>query len=193
MASCLITTAGTNGTLRINYNLSGDPVTAYHNFGDTIYIEDTATDITYTTLTGDVTAASGCVTITNLPENCYMFSYDRLKNDSSTYISNFTQFILGVTTYTLTSPASDKLSGIGDLINEINLIGNNIMASAIKITALTDNYYQIDLVVKVTGTDIPELKIESPNGNLTYIVGVSSLCVPIGFYELQYCPVPPAP
>lgn len=191
MASCLITTGGTNGTLRINYNLSGIPVTAYHNFGDTIYIEDTATDITYTTLTGDVTAASGCVTITELEMICYLFKYDRLTNDDSSYDPKFDAVVVGATINAITE-TSTKFIHSPELVYAIN---NTLADETIKITAVKfveiNDYHDIYFIMRIVGSDVPMLRIKSPNNNYSYLIGTVSVdCVPSGYYDYNICTTP---
>lgn len=192
MAACAITTGGTNGTLRIDYDLGANHNVEYTNYGDDIWIDDTATNVTYTTLTGDVTASSGCVTITALPMICYQFSYDRPKAVNDVYVSNFTAAVVGVTTYSLTS-VPDQLAYTGTLINEIN---NDLADSAIKITAyrITDidgTYFKIDLIMRIMGSDVPYLKIVSPNSSISYLKGiVSADCIPTGYQEVIFSETP---
>lgn len=195
MAACAITTGGTNGTLRIDYDLGANHNVEYTNYGDDIWIDDTATNVTYTTLTGDVTASSGCVTITALPMICYKFTYDRNKTYSDAYISNFTAAEVGATTYTITA-VPDQLAYMGTLINEIN---NELLDSAIKITAyrLTDllnDYYKIDLIMRIIGSDVPYLKIVSPNSSISYLKGVVSAdCIPTGYQPTVFTDATPTP
>lgn len=188
MASCLITTSGgTSGTLRIDYDLSSDHVTTYCSRGDVIYISDTATNITYTTLTGDVTASSGCVTITALPINYYLFTYDRLIKDTSSYNSRFDAVLLNSSVNAITE-TQDRYSKFGDLINAINttLADDTIKITAIKTSAVggTANYMNISFVMRVLGSELPSMRIKSNFDNISYLDGVTSTAVPAGFTEL---------
>ena len=90
MAACSVTTGGTNGTLRIDYDLAGDHNVLFSTYGDVIWIDDTATNVTYTTLTGDVTASSGCLTITALPKICYLVEQYRWSGDATEITYNAT-------------------------------------------------------------------------------------------------------
>lgn len=198
MASCLITTGGTSGTFRLDYDLGATHVVSYYNYGDPIYIDDTATDVTYTTLTGDVTAASGCVTITALVQTCYKLSYERLKaNNEDDPTSNFDAIILGATVVPFTDPVSDRFVYMGFLINQVNYVmaDPTLKFTSYKVSdSISDGYGQIDLILQVIGSEIPELRIESPNGNLSYIKGtVSADCEPSGYTSIIYCDVPAAP
>lgn len=194
MASCSVTTGGTSGTFRLNYNLGVNPVIAYYNFGDTIFIDNSATDVTYTTLTGDVTATSGCVTITALPETCYLLKYDR-SSTVNTSTSVFDAIVVGTTVHSFASPSADTLIDSTTLIYNINtvLADPNIKVVSVKSTNLTNNFVNIALIVKIIGTDIPSLRIKSINNNYSYIIGtVSSDCVPFGYYSLNICePIAP--
>lgn len=195
MASCLVTTGGTTGTFRLEYDLGATHVTSYYNFGDPIYIDDTATDVTYTTLTGDVTATSGCVTITDSPQTCYLLKYDRLST-VTTSTSLFDAILVGNVVHSFATPCEDTLFGSSTLVYNVNtvLADEDIKFTASKTVNLTDNYVDIYLIVKITGTtDVPSLRIKSPNNNYSYIIGtVSADCVPSGYYDLGIC-LTPAP
>ncbi len=196
MASCLITLAGTSGTIRINYTQDSvqNVITTAYGVAP-IYIDDTATDITYTTLSGDVTASSGCVTITELPITCYKFTYDRLRGDTTEYDSKFDAVVIGSTVYDITD-VSDKSAYLGDLIQAINVTLDN---DDIKIVAmygvnLTDDYQRIDLIMKVVGSDIPMLRIKSPNNSYSFLIGTVSVdCIPTDFIALPSCEIAPLP
>lgn len=191
MAACLITTGGTSGTLRIDYKLGSDSNTIFSNYGDIIYIDDSATDITYTRLSGDVTAASGCVTITARPQTCYKFIYDTVDGTSLPTDSTIDAIVVG-TTYTFTE-ASYRLSGTEAIIYGINteLNNDNIKVTAIKVDQLTEPYFNVSLIVKIIGTDIPRLRIVTTNGNYVYLIGTVSVdCVPSGYIDLNTSSIP---
>ncbi len=195
MASCLVTTGGTNGTFRLEYDLGATHVTSYYNYGDPIYIDNSATNITYTTLTGDVTATSGCVTITALAQTCYLLRYDRPMSENADYIPEIDAIVLDTTVHSFASPGSDQVSGLPTLIYNINtgLSDDNIKVMSYYSSVLPDNYIQVSLVVKIIGSEIPSLRIKSPNNNYSYIIGtVSADCVPSGYYDLGIC-LTPAP
>lgn len=189
MAACLITTGGTNGTLRIDYDLGANHNIEYTNFGDVIWIDNTATNVTYTTLTGDVTATSGCVTITALPRICYLIQYDRWSGDPDTitYISTFDALLKDNTVSTFTTPADDTLIALPYLISEINdgLNDDTVKIVAAKSEIIDINYMTISLIVRVYGNEIPYLRIKSPYDNYSYLKGaVSASCLPTGFTEV---------
>lgn len=195
MAACLITLGGTNGTIRIDYTLASTPNYIISNFGDAVYIDDTATDITYTTLTGDVTASSGCVTITDNPKSCYLISYDR-PNITSTYQTLFDAIEVG-TPQVFTTASQDSYAAFGTLIYNINtdLDDDNIKVVAYRMQNLINDYNNISLLVRIIGTDVPLLRIISPAGNYTYIKGIvqTDCAIPADFTAIEVCDIPPAP
>lgn len=189
MAECLITTSGTSGTFRLDFKVGSNSNTLFSNYDDEIYITDTATDVTYTRLSGDVTVSSGCVTITALPLNCYKLSWERLKGDNSTYISYFDRISVGSTNYDFDTPIDDKAAFAAQVANAINALNDPaIKATALKTTLLGSGYIQIDLIVRVMGSTAPELRIKSPNNDYSYIKGSSSAdCVPTGYSPTLFC------
>ena len=189
MAECLVTTGGTSGTFRLDFKVDGNNNTLFSNYGDEIYITDTATDVTYTRLSGDVTVTSGCVTVTALPRNCYKLSWERQKGDTSTYISYFDKLIVGSTEYDIDPLVEDKSFAYAQLVNIINALNDPaVKATAMKITDLTNSRIQIDIIIRIMGADIPELRIKSPNNDYSYIKGtVSADCVPTGYTGVLFC------
>jgi len=190
MAACLITTGGTNGTLRIEWDDAGSGHNVlFSTFGDVIWIDDTATNITYTTLTGDVTAASGCVTVTALPQICYLLEFDRWSGDPAdiTYISTFDAILLDNTVYAFTTAVDDTIMTSGSIVSEVNSV---VAIDAVKIVAaktanVDTNYMTVSFIIRVLGSEIPSLRLISPYGNVSYIKGtVSASCLPTGFTEI---------
>ncbi len=189
MAACSITTGGTNGTFRLDFDLGADHNVLYSTFGDVIWIDDTATNVTYTTLTGDVTAASGCVTVTALPQICYLLEYDRWSGDPSLvdYNSTFDAILLDNTVYAFTTPPTDDVMSGGLLLHEINneVNNDNVKAVAAKSAYVDTNYMNLSYIIRVYGSEIPSLRLLSPYGNYSYIKGtVSASCLPSGFTEI---------
>ncbi len=193
MAACLITIAGT-GTLKLDYDLGSDHNIQYTTPGDIVYIDDTATNVTYTTLTGTATASSGCLTITALPINYYTITYDRLDNDTSTYNSKFDALLLDTTVIALTPNVSDKSVSFLDIIIAINttLANNNIKIVAYSISSAgsSANYNNISFVFRILGTEIPSLRLKSNFSNYSYIKGTTSIALPDGYIEI---PIPVSP
>lgn len=186
MAACSVTTGGTNGTLRIDYDLAGDHNVLFSTYGDVIWIDDTATNVTYTTLTGDVTASSGCLTVTALPQICYLLEYDRWSGDPAeiTYNSTFDAILLDNTVNAFVTEHTDDIASSADLVNEINNVLNDdsFKVVAAKTTNVDTYYMTISFIIRIYGSEVPSLRLVSPYGNISYIKGtVSATCVPTGF------------
>lgn len=190
MAACSVTTGGTNGTFRLDFDLGADHNVLFSTFGDVIWIDDTATNVTYTTLTGDVTATSGCVTITELPQICYTLTYDRWSGDTEliTYNSEFDAFLLDNTVYAFTTNYTDDITNSAFLPYEINTVldNDNFKIVAAKIENVDTNYMNISFIIRVYGSEIPSLRLVSPYGNISYIKGiVSASCLPTGYSPIE--------
>ena len=196
MAACLITVTGTSGVIRINYTISGTPYTIETSIGS-FYIDDTATDVTYTTLSGDLIAAdSGCLTpaIADLPASCYEILWKDIV--SSGYVVE--AILLGVDEITI----SDTGFPNGYLIDPINnadddrvkVIGYNYESSASGVFGQFNYYY----ILKVLGSEIPILRVRNADDSgYIYIHGVLQAdCLPKPGYIIIdpcYSSLPPAP
>lgn len=186
MAACLITVSGTSGELIINYKISTTSYSIRTGIG-TLYIEDTATAVTYTTLSGDVIASSGCLTITNLAFNCYKLSWKGIVTDNYKFVS----VTLGTDTLSIPGDVvfpESKLS----LVDAVNSIGDD----RIKITQYSVGVpsgstifaAERDYIIRVIGTDIPIFKIKnSDNSSYIYLHGVSSACSITGYTDVNIC------
>lgn len=195
MAACLIdTTGGTNGTFRLDYDLGANHVVEFGSADDVIWIDDTATNVTYTRLSGDVVLSSGCVTITLLPQNCYLISYDRWSGDPEavTYISTFDAYLKNNTVTTFTTPAEDTVFGSADVVTQVNNAGDDTFKIvAAKTENVDNNYMNISFIVRVYGSEIPYLRIKSPYNNYSYLKGtISASCLPTGFTEIPISDTP---
>ena len=196
MAACLITVTGTSGVIRINYTISAIPYSIETSIGS-FYIDDTATDVTYTTLSGDLIATdSGCLTpaIADLPANCYEILWKDIR--SSGYIAE--AILLGMDEITITD------TNFPD--GEVGLSINNADDDRVKVigykTEQTSpdsiweyNYYYI---LKVLGSEIPILRVRNADDSgYIYIYGVLQAdCLPKPGYNIIdpcYSSLPPAP
>lgn len=187
MASCLITLAGTSGDITIRYTQDSVVNTINTSYGVApIYIDDSATDITYTTLSGDVTASSGCVTITELPVNHYVITYDRLKSNATSYDARFDAVIVDGVVKDLDPTISDKYPSHTALIEAINDTLNDytikVVAVNKELAGGSTNYYNISLVLRTVGaTSPPLLRINSHYDNKSYLIGEVSVAAPDGY------------
>lgn len=187
MAECLVTTGGTSGTFKLEYDLGSNHVVSYYNYDDEIYISDTATNVTYTTLTGDVTASSGCVTITARNSICYLLAYDVLRGNTSDYDPKFDAILIDTTVYNITE-TSIRPEYMGDFVYAVNstLDDSDIKLVSAYSERYDDDYVQIDLIIKITGGGIPSLRIKTPHDNYLYIKGtVSTDCIPTDYVPIN--------
>lgn len=189
MAACLISITGTSGTIRLNYIIGSTPYTIETSKG-TLYIEDTATSVTYTRLEGDLVASSSCLTVTSLPANCYTIKWNNI--NASGYVIN--AVILGATTISIPSTnfpnsALDLVSAINDLYNDkVKVVGHKIINSTVPYSY--DNSY----IFKVLGTDIPILRLyNATTTTYLYIHGVASSCTISGYEQVVPCYTAPIP
>lgn len=196
MAACLLTFGGTSGTVRINYTLSGHINVLYSTFDDVVYIDDSATSITYETLTGDATVTSGCVTITPITKSYYLYLWDvptpKLFEPVVTYFPNFT----GVTFNGSNILTSASIFELQELIQSLNCGLNDyylkiIRAGNILITGeYAEKYTKLGVVIQVINSEeTPELKIESPFESISYIKGesIALIDVPEEFGIIDTC------
>ena len=185
MAACLISVNGTSGVIRINYTINGIPYTIKTSTGN-FYIEDTATDVTYTTLTGDLTASSECFTITELFFNCYKINWTGL----TTPDYKINEILLG--SYSAILPnISFPNSGFSliDSINNLGIDSIKIVGYKIDTPLWTDSInYNYNYIFKVVGNDVPIIKIKNADtSGYIYIHGVPASCT----LPIDYTPIEP--
>lgn len=86
MAAALITISGTSGKVLVRYKIGSVQHNLETDIG-TLYIEDTATDVTYTTLTGDAIASSTVFTIAALPYIYYNLFWKGIESEGYSFVS----------------------------------------------------------------------------------------------------------
>lgn len=185
MAACLITVSGTSGTVRVDYKVGLVDKFVTSPIG-TFYLEDTSTNLTYTTLSGNAIASSSCFTIINLPYNYYKLNWKGICTPG--YIVH--KIILGLTEYVI--PNTVFPISKDDLINNINDAG----IERFKIIAYKYNYngimpvvdQEMSYIARIIGTNIPYIKVRDlDNESSIYIKGESSIELPIGFTPVEIC------
>jgi hypothetical protein len=190
MAACLITVGGTSGKVRIKYVISGNNKEVESTFGNNVYIEDTATNVTYTTLSGNATASSGCLTVTELPLKYYIFNWQYL-----TSIPPSGQLFDAVLLDDEIIPISTCPFPIDRerLAENVNAVED----PRIKITAFktTVESTKVDYknIMQVLGSEIPMIRIKSADGTTyLYLLGVETVdSLPEGYIELNTCEATP--
>lgn len=190
MASCQINITGASGTVVIRYVIAGTANTITADLGDAIYISDTATAITYTNLSGDAIAASGCVTITELVSTCYLFEWQTDRIGCATG-DIFDAIILGVTTSTITNVS--KSASYSSVATSLETLADPLITPyAGKVEMGTNSTAKNSLIITILGTDVPTLRINNPMTSFkTYLIGTTITCLPIGYTLLDACA--PAP
>jgi hypothetical protein len=178
MAACLITISGTSGVIRINYTISGTPYTIETSIGE-FYIEDTATDVTYTTLSGDLIAASLCLTITEVAASCYKLLWKNITTPK--YIAE--AIVLGASVITIEDtifPNYNLTTSVNNAADDrVKIIGYKTERT----TSDEQNFYYI---FKVLGANIPMLRVRNADDSgYIYIHGeLQADCLPIEGYTI---------
>ena len=198
MAACLITVTGTSGVIRINYTISGIPYTIETSIGE-FYIDDTATDVTYTTLSGDLIAADdGCLSpsITELPASCYLISWKGISAPG--YIINRVYlgyetggFVIQDTSFPAGVSLVDAINGADD--DSVKVIGYKVVRFPSPEAEYSSSY-----LLKVLGNQPPNIRVRNADSSeFFYIHGVlQANCLPKEGYTIVdpcYSTLPPAP
>lgn len=192
MAACLVTISGTSGQVLIKYVDSGSEPRSVIAGPGTLYLEDDGTDYEWTTLSGDAAASSGCITLTEVPNVCYVVDWEEYPPSGwGAPTMTIDALILGSNTYAMNEvrfPAN--VQNVGEAVNALNL--DTVKATAYKVISPTDGASALEsfLILTVRGTDVPYLRIknEADTHNL-YLIGVTSTCLPAGYTEIDTCEI----
>lgn len=190
MASCSISINGTSGSVLIRYNLTTGAHTMSGLEGDTLYIDDAATEVTYATLSGDAIAESECVTITEATTSYYLFEWETIGIDNT--ISNgmtFYQIITSEGEFSFPNVDFTKNKAWTELALAIGNIGNEGITPKSGKQTLTGRGTAIEsIVIQVVSESTPELKLVTTTSELfLYLKGVVSAdSIPEGFTEFNY-------
>lgn len=184
MAACLITVAGTSGTLRLDYKIGVDSYSIDTSVGS-FYIEDTATDVTYTTLTGDVTASSLCLTVTELPVTCYKLSWKGL----DTYNYRTAELEIGALSFILPEISFPQTgTSLADAINNLNTSVVKVIGYKRSYNATYTYPFQYDYLLQVLGSEAPILVVKnSDDSGFIYIYSAVTTCDTTGYAAIDYC------
>jgi len=181
MAACLVTISGTSGLLKLNYTISSVAYSIETGIG-TLYIESTATGVTYTTLSGNVTAASGCLTITALPATCNLLMWKGITAPG--YIAD--AIVVGTETNIITN-VNWPYTGLA-LVDAIN----NLAYDKVKVIGYKNNYSSTDdsyYILRVLGTDIPQLRVR--NADSTGYIYIHAALLASCTLPSDYIPITP--
>lgn len=190
MAACLITVSGTSGTVRVDYLDGVTPGTVTSGIG-TFYIEDTYTDVTYTTLSGDAIASSGCFTITALPFACYELRWTGL--NAPDYMID--AVILGADTFTIPDVEFPRSNyNLPEAINNLNNESIKLVQLQITNVALAPYEDIYSYIFRVVGPEIPILRVRNADSSgYIYIHGEPSACSIVGYTDINLCVTEIAP
>jgi hypothetical protein len=89
MASCQVDIIGTSGTVYIQYTLGSNLNTLTSNYGDTVYIDDTATNLGYVTTSGDAVPSSMCLSIDPIDLTYLQFKWETIGKHADTDLKFF--------------------------------------------------------------------------------------------------------
>jgi hypothetical protein len=188
MAACLITVTGTSGIIKVDYKISAIDYSIQTSIGS-FYIDDTATDVTYTTITGDLVATSGCLTITELSANYYLLSWKGISADNyktASILLGSEEIVLPEVSFPITGknlpPAVNNLEDV-----RVSIIGFKIVF--LGYNPIPEYGYEQNYIFKVLGTDIPILKVKNADDtSYIYIYGEStSSTLPSGYIAVEPC------
>ena len=142
MALCSITISGTSGSVLINYVDAGTVARTLTAGLGTLSIDDAGSDYTFTTLSGDATLTSGCISFTEVELNCYILSWEL--NEFNTLDNadfKFDAVEIGSTSYNMTD-VNYPFCNILTLADSINSLGlDAVKATGYKIISGDKNQY----------------------------------------------------
>ena len=187
MAACIVNITGTSGTLKLNYTLSSVQYSIETGIvpAGTLWIESTATNVTYTTLSGDVIASAGAgcgLTITAAPAVCSLLTWNNTISATGYYAN---AIILGTTII----PITDTIwpSSGGSLVTNINNASNdNVKVIGYKSTSSSSYSY----ILRTIGSSVPQLRVRNAdNTGFIYVPAatMASCTVPSDFQYIVPC------
>lgn len=175
-APCLINVTGTSGEAAVRFKLSSVPHTVTSTIGS-FYINSAATDVTYTTISGNAIASSSCLTIDPLPLICYKISWKGLiTNDYK-----FDAILFGTEVLNLDLTSFPKAENFIENVNSKNDSRIHVIQYKIDYGQNPDlNEYSF--IVKVFDLNIPVFRIRNKdNSGRIYLHGEVSPCENVGY------------
>ena len=186
MAACLITISGTSGEVRINYLNGVTPRYVDSSIG-TLYLEDTYTSVTYTTLSGNAIASSGCFTITALPYTCYTIKWNKLILENYFIDAVLLDNEVLLVTQTEFTNAKESFATSVNVLNDSRIKITDYKADNSTLLSVTS--HKFTYIARVIGTKIPWVRIKNNTSDgYLYVKGVVTLtCAPVGFTAIDIC------
>lgn len=186
MASCEITATGSSGQAILKYKIGTNNYSTIVNIGDPIYIDDTASDVIFTRISGDIAVSSGCIAVTEVEYVCYIFKWE-----SKGIPTNFTFVsLLHMDGEQVIDEVPFDLLNLEDLATSINKSSERIKAIAGKTEVQNDRLSGFHyLKIRSIGFDIPFLKIRNTGTPFfLYLVPDPDSCsIDSGFTEFNIC------
>ena len=186
MATCLITVGGTYGEVLFNYLDSGSVAHSIVSGPGEFYLDDDGSDYTYSILYGDVTASSGCITLTEIPFNCYLIYWRETDSCSLKNQYIVQSIIAGGVEYSLYQKMGTKAFTAYNIASVINDLGYPI---------ITAPAYQGDnIIIRTLNGEVPYLKLSDKSISYNiYLKGTEVMdCIPSGYIPMDIWPVIPA-
>lgn len=165
MAACLISITGNSGKIKLEYKL-GEIINSIETSIGSFYIDDSATDVKYTILSGDIIVSSECLTVTQISVNYFKIGWKGIQADSYKIHSILLgEEVIDISNKNISFPD-------GRNIKEINSF-EKINAVARKREYIQNGnlgLYGLSLILKVVGTETPIFKIANKdNSGFIYI------------------------
>ncbi len=181
---CKINVIGTSGTVKITYTIGTTINYVVAEVGDPVYIAKESTNVSFTTLSGNATATSTCLSLTNLPAACYLISWESFgltQEDNLDMV--FDRAILGSTLIPITSTPyyhEEASRLLGDWIQALN--DSRMIPTAWRVVDSTRGTKHFYLIVKITSAEQFAVRITNPAGaHQLRIIGTLSACLPTGY------------
>lgn len=167
MASCAITIGGSSGEVRIDFTLEAQRHSMNGFPDETLYINDDSTDITYTTLSGNATAISGCITITERNYINYIFSWETFGVETGYKLADVI-----VDDDTISLNTNYKTTMWITVANAITAMEDErfMVTAGKQVSNASRNSISHYIVVKVLGTDVPQIVVENTTPEHSFIL-----------------------
>jgi hypothetical protein len=183
--ACLITVTGTSGSVLIRYTNGANPNTITASFGDSVYVPDAVTAATYTNISGDAAASSGCLTMTEAPKQLYQLTWEVF--NCITPLKFIAVVPDGVEA--VIDPVIYHTTDINLLAEAINNLDNDYIKAVAVNSVMVGQSYIASIILDTLDAETVELKIQGTEETETmYIKGTAASSIPLGFTEVDICP-----
>lgn len=173
---CLINITGTSGEVSVRFRTGIVSHTITSTIGS-FYIDSSALDVTYTTISGDAIASSSCLTISSLPIVCYKINWKDIITDGY----KFDAVLFGLDVLNLDFIPFSQMENLITNLNSKN--DSRIRVTQFKIEPSQNiNSIEYSFIVKVFNSNIPIFRIKNKdNTGSIYLHGEISACENVGY------------